>query len=163
MSAKSAFQMDGEPIDRRPSVIDEAQIVVGDPVPEEDLAAEMDRPAWNGRPFLSREIGVREVHDEARVVAAQGGAEKERTVPSQGDAEAGEEPRPVVVEAELAEALRGKLSEAIEDREEIVVLEHARAVVDPRRAGQDVVAILDLDQVIDAGSLRLARSSIWRT
>ena len=84
-------------------------------------------------------------------------------MPRQRDSEAGEKPRPVVVEAELAKALRSELAKAVEDREEIVVLEHARAVVDPRRAGQDVVAILDLDQIIDAGSHALsARSSIWR-
>src|SRR6185503_14979535 len=118
--------------DRRPTVIDEAEMVVGDSVPQQDLAAEMDRSTRYDRAVYGREVGVREIDEEPRVVPAQGGAQEERPMVPQGDAEPGQESRSVVVEAELAEALGRELPEAVEHGEEIVVLEHAGPIVDPR-------------------------------
>src|SRR5690606_11104048 len=99
-------------------------------VPEELPAEDVHLAARNGEPPVELEIRVRPVDAEDRVLVADVRVQEQRPPPGDRQLESRQEPRVAEVDAVLAVSERMNVAEAVEDGEDLVVLEHALLRVD---------------------------------
>ena len=87
------------------------------------------------------DVGVREIDDQHAVVA-HGRAEQQRPPAIERELERRQEPRAIVVDAELADPRLPDRSGRVEHAETFAVLDDAGALIRPRARGQDVVVLV---------------------
>src|SRR5262249_41237479 len=92
---------------------------------------------------------IREVDGEHGVVLVHRRAQKEGAVASESEPGARQIARALVIETQLTEPHRSHLAEAVEHGEGLALLEHPRAVVDARRAGENVELLLEADDILE--------------
>ena len=60
------------------TVVPDAQLLVAHSLPQQHLAAQVERAARHGLRRIDVQVGVREIHREARAVLGHGRAEQQR-------------------------------------------------------------------------------------
>ena len=145
--------------DRLRAVIVHDQALVAGGIPQAHAAEDVDGPAVDQAAIRERDVRVREVDGKRRVVVADRGTEQQRAPVGEAQPEARQVAGVAMVDAVDARHARARaldVAEAVEDRERVTVLQHARAVVDARRCREDVVAVGDPEDFVridHAGSL----------
>ncbi len=136
-------------LDRRHLEVRHAQPLVTGAVPQELGAEHVQRTALDADlPGARLEIRVGQIDGEQVVLFLHRRRQQHRTPPAQTQLQPRQEPRPVVVDALLARPHRLHVAEAIEHRERLAVLEHARAVVGARRRRLDVEMLVQTDDLV---------------
>src|SRR6185437_6811273 len=103
-----------------------------------------------------RNVGIHQIDGEDGVVLLDRRAQQQRSLSGEAQNELREESRVVMVKPERPAAEFLDVTEAVEDRERIALLQHAGAIVHAARRGQDVELVVDLDDVFGHGLPRYA-------
>ncbi len=106
------------------------QGLVAATIPEELGAREMHRVLGQLEHLTARDVRVGEVDVEHRVVGAHGRAQQQRAAFLDGELEAREMPRVLVVKAQGIAATTGEIAVVVEQRKGIAMFQCARRLVD---------------------------------
>ena len=127
----------------------DAQALVAAAPPQELRAEHVQRPARQHElPRLVLEVGRGEIDGQEIVLLLHRRRQQQRPPPADAQLQPRQEAGAVVVDALLAQADRLDVAEAVEHRERLVVLEHARAIVGTRRRRLDVVLLVEADDLV---------------
>src|SRR4030095_13725178 len=127
------------------SVVMQPQTLLQRFLPEDLRAENVHRAARDGDLILAQDIGVHEIDGENCVIILDRRAEQKRARLFEGEGEGGNKSSVLVIKAQLAPAKAFDVSEAVENGKAVVGLEHAGAIVDPRRGGENIEIFAERD------------------
>jgi len=114
---------------------------MGDVAPQEARADDMQRAARNYDALIFRDVDVRQIRDECKIVCFDVRTQQQRARIPQAEHELGEMAAAAEEDAMLAEAERFDIAVAVEDGEAFSVFEYSRPVLRRRRSGGYVVLL----------------------
>lgn len=144
-------------VDNLIPVVHHSHVLVVHALVQQLAPEEVQRPLTDAQRVALVEIGRGEVDDQQAVVLLERRVQQHRPLAVDAQFEVREIAGAVVVDAEVAGAVGMDVAVAIEHRERVAVLEHARAVARPRGRREHVPAVADLEDFLHP------QATDWRT
>src|SRR5580692_10027714 len=114
---------------------------MGDVAPQETRAHHVEGSSGNHDGLIFRDVDVRQVRDEGKIVSLDVRAQEQRARIPQAEYELGEMAATAEEDAMLAQAEGFDIAVAVEDGETISVFQYSRPVLGRRRSGSYVVLL----------------------